>query len=64
MRHLFSPRSMSRMLKPIVLLLAAGVCRAADYTWDASGGAPADDGTGNWNAAGGTNWFDGSTYGA
>ncbi|MEI6239928.1 MAG: autotransporter-associated beta strand repeat-containing protein [Planctomycetia bacterium] len=37
---------------------------AAPFTWDASGGAPLDDGSGSWNATGGTNWFNGTTYGA
>ena len=37
---------------------------AANYTWDASGDAPLDDGSGTWSSTGGTNWFNGTTYGA
>lgn len=37
---------------------------AATFTWDASGGAPLNDGAGTWNSSGGTNWFNGSTFGA
>lgn len=37
---------------------------AVNYTWDASGGTPLDDGSGTWTSTGGTNWFTGTTYGA
>ncbi len=37
---------------------------AANYTWDASGSDPLDDGAGTWASSGGTNWFNGTTYGA
>lgn len=30
--------------------------------WDASGSPPLDNGSGSWNATGGTNWVYGSTY--
>ena len=48
------------------VMLAAGTTLAGTYTWDASGGAPLNDGTGNWNATGGNNWSPdgGATYGA
>ena len=45
-------------------ILVIPCAHAAPYTWDASGAAPLDDGGGSWNAAGGTNWFDGTNYGA
>ena len=47
-----------------LLLAGGGRTTAAPFTWDASGGAPLDDGSGSWNATGGTNWFNGATYGA
>lgn len=46
-----------------LLLCTASLTQAATLTWDASGGPPLNDGSGNWNATGGANWFDGSTYG-
>jgi autotransporter-associated beta strand protein len=54
---------------PAFIRTAAGIlvipcAYAAPYTWDASGAAPLDDGGGSWNATGGTNWFDGTNYGA
>lgn len=36
---------------------------AGTYTWDASGGAPLNDGPGNWNPTGGSNWYDGAAFG-
>jgi autotransporter-associated beta strand protein len=49
----------------IASILIAHSASAATFTWDASGSAPLDDGSGFWNATGSTNWFDGtSTYGA
>lgn len=50
-------------IAPVLLGLNA---MAATFTWDGSGGDPLNDGAGNWNATGGTNWFDNTalTYGA
>jgi autotransporter-associated beta strand protein len=49
----------------VVLALAvAPAALAVNYTWDASGSAPLDDGGGTWTASGGSNWYDGSAYGA
>ena len=64
MSHIPFMRNIHRILAAGFVFVAAGSTHAVDYTWDASGGAPADDGSGNWDATGGTNWFDGSTYGA
>jgi len=36
----------------------------ADYTWDASGAAPLNDGSGTWASSGGSNWETGGVYGA
>jgi len=36
---------------------------AAPFTWS-TGTTALTDGSGNWNATGGTNWFNGTTYGA
>ncbi len=33
------------------------------YTWDADGVAPLNDGAGSWVSSGGSNWFNGVTYG-
>lgn len=54
------------MKQAVVLVSALSVltASAADYTWDASGGAPLNDGGGAWVSSGGANWFNGSTYGA
>lgn len=46
------------------VFLFVPLLHAAPFTWDASGGGPLDDGPGNWDPTGGTNWFNGSTYGA
>jgi len=48
----------------LVVMITVAPASAANFTWDASGGAPQNDGAGAWNATGGTNWFDGSSYGA
>lgn len=55
----------------LVMVFALGLVMPAwsgitNYTWDASGGAPLDDGSGAWNATGGNNWLNStnSTYGA
>lgn len=37
---------------------------ALEYYWDADGTAPLNDGAGSWDAIGGTNWFNGSSYGS
>lgn len=37
---------------------------AATYTWDADGVSPLNDGSGNWNSSGGTNWYSGASFGA
>lgn len=62
-------RSFSRgmLVAGLVAVLIGGmpsIAHAVNYTWDASGGAPADDGSGTWSSTGGTNWLTGSTYGA
>jgi fibronectin-binding autotransporter adhesin len=46
------------------MLGASMVSKGAPYTWDASGGAPLNDGGGTWNPTGGTNWETGGVYGA
>lgn len=54
-----------RFLLVALITLITGLSAAgAPYTWDASGGGALDDGAGNWNATGGTNWFDGTSFGA
>ncbi|MEX1049153.1 MAG: autotransporter-associated beta strand repeat-containing protein [Akkermansiaceae bacterium] len=45
-------------------ILLIPCAHAAPYTWDASGASPLDDGGGSWNPTGGTNWFNGTGYGA
>ncbi len=45
-------------------LVIAPAAWATDYTWDASGGAPLNDGGGTWSSTGGSNWYDGAAYGA
>ena len=45
-------------------LAAVTAAEAVDYTWDASGGAPLDDGAGAWSSSGGSNWETGGSYGA
>ncbi len=58
-------RSRRCLMVAAVLALLSGISvSAANFTWDASGGAPLDDGAGTWDASGGSNWFDGSSYGA
>lgn len=47
-----------------LLSLPFSSSRSATFTWDASGGGSLDDGAGSWNPTGGTNWFDGATFGA
>jgi len=51
-------------LSSLFILSVSSTIRATDYTWDASGGAPLNDGGGAWLSSGGANWFNGSTYGA
>lgn len=53
MNHFFSNNSLLSLSKEPKIL-----------TWDASGSAPLDDGTGSWNFSGGTNWLYGSYYGS
>ena len=54
---------MVRFVAWVATGLIACSAAAGTYTWDASGGAPLDDGNGNWNPTGGNNWYDGvSTY--
>lgn len=47
-----------------MIAVASGTGEAAPFTWS-TGTAALTDGSGNWNATGGTNWFNGtnSTYG-
>lgn len=56
------------LYNPFLVLLStialATSTYAASYTWDADGTAPLSDGAGSWNATGGTNWWDGSAFGA
>lgn len=48
----------------VLLTAASGTSQAAPFTWTSSGTSPLADGSGSWNATGGTNWFNGTTYGA
>ena len=54
------------LIGSLLFVLAVGYAKATTYIWDASSGAPLNDGGGNWNASGGTNWLNGTneTYGA
>jgi len=46
-------------------VFATGAAMSGTYVWDSDGADPLTDGTGNWAATGGQNWFDGvSVYGA
>lgn len=45
-------------------MAGSGPSEAAPFTWTSSGTSPLADGSGSWNATGGTNWFNGTTYGA
>jgi autotransporter-associated beta strand protein len=45
-------------------MAGSGLSEAAPFTWTSSGTSPLADGSGSWNATGGTNWFNGSAYGA
>lgn len=47
-----------------LLLLSSSTVQCNTFTWDASGGSPLNDGAGAWNSTGGTNWFDGASFGA
>ena len=46
-----------------MIAVASSTGEAAPFTWTSTGTSPLTDGAGSWNATGGTNWFDGATYG-
>ncbi|MBN8460059.1 MAG: autotransporter-associated beta strand repeat-containing protein [Verrucomicrobia bacterium] len=54
----------SATLAAAAIVFGVGLARAASYSWDASGSGPLDDGGGTWTSSGGTNWYNGTTYGA
>jgi autotransporter-associated beta strand protein len=62
MNSKLSPKSLARLVA--AFLMASAGANAADFTWDDNGVFPLADGPGNWNPAGGTNWFAGGTFGA
>jgi autotransporter-associated beta strand protein len=48
----------------VALISTPAISLSASYTWDSSGDTPLEDGPGSWNASGGTNWYDGSSFGS
>jgi fibronectin-binding autotransporter adhesin len=63
-RALSANHGLAVLLAVAAAFTHAAAANAAPFTWTSSGTSPLEDGGGDWNATGGTNWFDGTNYGA